>query len=378
MKYISISIVSLLLLFFTSSCSDKYELSTAFDIPTELNSPTSVALDVITNDNIVLSWTGGGADDGSYVTYEVLFDKGDGNFSNPIHRAYSDLGVGTELTINHSILNTIARKAGIKSEETGNIIWTVLASKAGEVRESGLKKSISVTRGEGIEIPEKLYLVGTGSEGGATGLVFREAAEGVYVIYTKVSAGDLVLKSGTDSEAISYHIDGAKLKEGDGTIAIAANANPQRITIDFNTLSIKTEVISGVRCIWGATFDVIGNLAYMGNGIFKADNCEIKFIDQSRPETNPPSWLGWTEERYYFIATVNGGDRCWGRHDAVSGERPVGGEPLSFYELIEFGWSQWDHLWKMSGSLDYKKCTITIDTNKEGMMVHEFSNVTNI
>ncbi len=149
--------------------------------------------------------------------------------------------------------------------------------------------------------------------------------------------------------------------------------------MNFNTLSVKTESIgASVRCIWGATFGVIGNLAYIGNGKFKADNCAIKFIDPSRPDTNPPGWLGWTEERYYFIAKIDGVEKCWGRMDGVSAERPVGTESLSFYSLGEFTWSQWDHLWKMSGSLDLKKATITIDTNKENLMIHEFSNVTNL
>ena len=95
----------------------------------------------------------------------------------------------------------------------------------------------------------------------------------------------------------------------------------------------------------------------------------------SRPETNPPGWLNWIEERYYFIAKVNGTDKCWGLRDGVSAERPLGSETASFYELIETPWSQWDHLWKMSGSLDMKKCTITINTNKNGLMIHEFSNI---
>ena len=29
---------------------------------------------------------------------------------------------------------------------------------------------------------------------------------------------------------------------------------------------------------------------------------------------------------------------CWGRGDGVSAERPVGGEPASFYALYEFQW----------------------------------------
>jgi len=133
--------------------------------------------------------------------------------------------------------------------------------------------------------------------------------------------------------------------------------------------------IANIRALWGASYDVIGSFVYKQNGIFEADNSVIKFLDPSKPETNPPSWLGWIEERYYMIASVNGEDKCWGRRDAVSGERPLGTEPLSFYELEEFPWTQWDHLWKMKGSLDMTQCTITINTNKEGLMVHEFSNI---
>jgi len=41
-------------------------------------------------------------------------------------------------------------------------------------------------------------------------------------------------------------------------------------------------------------------------------------------------------------------------------------------------WSQWEHLWKMKGDLDSKRATITINTNKGNLMVHEFSNITSL
>jgi hypothetical protein len=143
-------------------------------------------------------------------------------------------------------------------------------------------------------------------------------------------------------------------------------------------MAMTTEKIgSSVRCIWGATFGDIAVLEYAGDGKFVGEG-DIIFVDPSRPSTNPPSWLGWTEERYYFIASVNNGDMCWGRGDDVSAERPAGGEPASFYALYEFQWTQWDHLWKMKGSLDYTHATITIDTNSDGLMIHTFTNVTPI
>lgn len=380
MKYLYLSIITTALLLF-SNCTDDYDLSTGFAVPTELSSPKKVELDVTSSNNITLSWTGGGADDGSYVIYEVLFDKKGGDFSTPIEKIQSDYGAKPRLTLTHAILNAIARKAGIKPGETGDISWTVTTSKGGDIKTVDLKNDIEVTRGDGIDnMPENLYLYGSGNESGGTeGSLFRKASDGVYIIYSKISgSGDIELKGIIGDEEFGYHLEGTKLKDDPGIINITPDVNPYRITVDFNTLSVKKELISNVRCIWGATFDAIGNLSYTGNGKFTANNCVIRFLDPSKPESNPPAWLGWIEERYYFIATVDGADKCWGRMDAVSAERPTGGEPLSFYELGEFVWSQWDHLWKMKGDLDSKKATITIDTNKENLMVHEFSNITNL
>ncbi|MGV8095061.1 MAG: SusE domain-containing protein [Mangrovibacterium sp.] len=363
-------------------CEEDYNLNTQFSVPTELTPVDPVTIDVTSTNNVVLSWTGGGAEDGSLVIYQVLFDKEGGDFSNALDTLLSDMGINPTLTLTHATLNSIARKAGIQPEATGELIWTVLASKGGEVRPSNLTGTITITRGEGIDnFPEQLFLFGDVTENdGAGGLPFRKAANGVFVIYSKIPAsGEIFFKSSTGGEGFSYYAtETGKLKEGEGAYPVQANNNPYRITVNYNTLNVKTEVISDVRAIWGATFGVIGNLEYVMNGKFRADNARIVFVQQDRPETNPPSWLSWVEERYYFIAKVDGVDKCWGRKDGVSPERPVGGEPLSFYEIGEFTWSQWDHLWKMKGSLDMTTCTITLDTNIQGLMAHQFSNVTPI
>ena len=369
-----------ILAFLFVSCNEEFNFNPNFSVPTSLNSPESVVIDVSSTQNIDLTWTGGGAESG-FVTYEVLFDKPGGDFTNPIYRTFSNLGVEPKLTLTHSLLNTIARKAGVATSATGNVIWTVTASKGGEVQPTNLTKTIAVTRGSGIDYTgNTLYLFGTASENGTGGQPMRNAADGVFIIYTKAPVnGNYFFKSDpNDADAFVAYADATgKLKEGTGTYDVQKNTDGEvyRITVDMNTQQMVIDKISNLRAIWGATFDVIGNFTYQGNGIFKADNCAIKFIMQSRPETNPPSWLSWTEERYYFIASVNGGDKCFGRRDGISPERPLGDEPLTFYEMEEFPWSQWEHLWKMSGSLDLKTCTITVNTNKEGLMVHEFSNI---
>jgi len=86
------------LAFVVVSCAKDYEFNTQFSTPTTLKSPAVVVIKVTSTDNIQLSWTGGGASQG-YTTYEVLFDKVGGDFSNPVYRSFSDLGVDTTFTL---------------------------------------------------------------------------------------------------------------------------------------------------------------------------------------------------------------------------------------------------------------------------------------
>ncbi|MGI6243398.1 MAG: SusE domain-containing protein [Prevotella sp.] len=373
-------ILGLLVLLF-ACCEDDYNFDPNFTAPTELTSPKSVKIDVSSTIPLTFSWSGGGAADGGIVLYKVLFDKADGDFTNPIAEMKGDLGAEPQLTITQSELNTIARKSGIKPDETGVLKWTVIASKGGDTKNCTETAQITVTRGEGIDnIPSELYLFGSATENGAeNGQKFREVSEGVFCIYSKLSSGDFVFRSSNSNDGFSYFVDDkGKLREGDTNMPASPSDDISRITVDFNSLSMKIDHIGqDVRCIWGATYNNIAVCSYIGNGKFVGDG-DIKFVQQSRPETMPPSWLSWVEERYYFIAKVNGADVCWGRGDDVSPERPTGGEPLSFYQLHEFGWSQWDHLWKMSGSLDMQHATITIDTNLDNMMVHTFTNLSPI
>jgi hypothetical protein len=360
------------------SCQDSYDFNSNFTAPETLNAPKSIQLDVTSTVPVVLTWEGGGAADGGIVLYNVLFDKADGDFSNPIDTIMSDQGALPQLSILQATINTLARKAGIHPNETGTLKWTVIASKGGIVKKASEVASISVTRGEGIDnLPKELYLYGTATENsGAGGQQFRQMEDGVFRIYSKLSAGNVFFKSGTGADAFTYFInDASKLSEGTGTVAIAASDDLYRLTVNFNTLKMTVDKVgTSVRAIWGCTFNNIAVLNYAGNGKF-VGNGTIRFVQQSRPDTNPPGWLSWVEERYYFIAKVNGNDTCWGRGDNVSGERPTGGEAASFYELHEFSWSQWEHLWKMKGTLDNTTATITIDTNSNGMMIHTFTNV---
>ena len=172
----------------------KYELNTDFTMPTELESPSNVILDVTSSKTVVLSWTGGGAEDGGVLLYNVLFDKQGGDFSEPIATMPSDLGAKQTLTITHAQLNTLARKAGVKPNEKGSFIWTVTASRGGVTKVYDGFANLSVTRGEGIDnIPEHLYINGAAAL--EAGQEFRMEEEGLFIIYTEIGAGAIKFTS---------------------------------------------------------------------------------------------------------------------------------------------------------------------------------------
>lgn len=357
-----------------AGCKDSYEFNSNFSVPTVFHNPASILVDLTSTKNIVFSWDGGKAEDGGIVLYEVVFDKENGDFSQPLYSVKSDMGANPQLTLTPVVLNKIARAAGTKIGESVRLKWNVKASRGGVVKMGEGEGKITVTR-PSEEIPEQLYLYGTATENkGNEGVRCRMVSDGVFVIYTRLTSGTLLFADGMDGEAIYYTLDDSgKLIEGKEGAEMSGYEVPVRLTVDFNTKKTMIDLISGIRMIWGASFSTIANLSYSGNGVFEAPDTKIVFLGPGRPDT--PDWCGWAEERYYFIATINEEDVCWGRMDGISAERPSDNESSKFYELGEFAWSQWDHLWKMNGNLDLKTCTVTIQTDLDGLMVHQFNNV---
>ena len=351
----------------------KYEFNTDFSMPTELNSPSAVTLDVTSSETVVLSWNGGGAADGGIVLYEVLFDKAGGDFSDPIYTSKSDLGAGETLTLSHAILNTIARKAGIAPNQSGSIIWTVRGSKGGEVKSYNGSGTINVTRGEGIDnIPEHLYILGTGAKEAQQ--EFRCVEEGVYQIYTTVGIGGLSFNSEKNGSGYSFYADeSGKLNEGSGEYAVktAPESGLARITVNYNTLAFTMDEIgTQVRAIWGATYSEICVLEYQGDGVFIGDG-DVDFYGPGTNQEDNPSWCTWVEERYYFIATVNGEEKCWGSSTGSNAVTPDGTD--EYWYIYENAWSQWDNLWKMDHAYDDCHVTMTIYTNRDNHFTHSYT-----
>ena len=355
------------LLALATSCQRTYELNTDFEMPTSLSSPGSVILDVTSAATVQLSWAGGGAADGGIVLYEVLFDEAGGNFADPVAVMPSDLGAGNTLTLSHATLNTIARKAGVTPNQTGSFIWTVCGSKGGVVKTYNGYETLNVTRGEGIDnMPERLYVAGSAAK--EAGQEFRVVEEGLYSIVTRLSAGSLRFTSEKGGGLVFHASDAGKLIEGEGdyTVQEAPSTGLARITVDFNTLSLKVESVEAqLHATWEATGVDFAVLEYEGDGVFSGEG-EAVFYGPGRDGT--PSWCSWVEERYSFFVEIDGARKRWGSSFGGNSFTPDGTE--EFYYIYEFDKVDWDALWKMDHALDLKNVRVTVWTNKDNHFTH--------
>lgn len=73
-------------------------------------------------------WAVSKASKNGYITYELLFDKVDGDFSQPLYVLTSDNnGYEPSAKVASSTLNTVATLAGADLGETATVKWTVRA-----------------------------------------------------------------------------------------------------------------------------------------------------------------------------------------------------------------------------------------------------------
>ena len=350
-----------------AGCQKHYEFNTDFTMPQSVDSPASVVLDVTSSQTVVFSWDGGKAADGGLVLYDVLFDKTGGNFSNPVEVRKSDQGALSRLTLSHAELNTIARKAGIKPNESGSLIWTVRGSKGGVVKTMDTSGIIAVTRGEGIDnMPSHLFVGGAAAT--EAGQEFRVAEEGVYVIVTSLKAGKLHFTSEKGGGDVFYATAAGKLVEGEGDYDVTEGpaTGLARITVNFNTLGLAIETIdTQIHAQWEATHADFAVLEYQGDGVFSGEG-EAMFYGPGRDGT--PDWCSWVEERYSFIVNIDGNNLRWGSFEGGNAFTPTGED--SFYYIKEAPIADWDGLWKMDHALDLKMVRATVYTNKDNQFTH--------
>lgn len=186
---------------------------------------------------------------------------------------------------------------------------------------------------------------------------FRKAAEDKYVIYTKVYGSDVKYVYNGQEHALTIPED----KKGE---VVRVTVTPSTGTVTYD------KVNSWVWCKFACNYYDIAGCEYRGCGKFVAENKSVVFVDPNNAASNPPSWLGWVEDRYYFIPNVNGDNVCWGMADgAVNNDGKYNGDE-SFWNVDEFSWDQWSHCWKFDGSLNGANVDFEINTNNAGKFTH--------
>lgn len=313
--------------------------------------------------SVSFEWEQARAEDNGLVLYEVAFDKEGGDFSKPLYSIPSDgNGLYNKLTISFSDLNKIANIAGVKPQESGKVIWTVMSSKGINVKKSAEVRTVEIQRPAGFtDIPTELFLTGTATEGGedlAKAIKFKQTAPGKFEVYTQLKAGNFHFADRNTGTPSTYSYDGAKLTEAGNTAV--TDTKVQRIEVDFNVASYKTTEVTAVGLWFSPDNKIWFDLPYKSGGVWQIDNASVVFRQES-----------WgRDERYKFRFTFKdaAGATSTQYYGSTNGDnnRPDANTPPSFYYMVPVNSNQYDNSFKFSGATDNKKADIKVDFSANG------------
>lgn len=316
-------------------------------------------------------WSSALAEDGGAPLYEVVFDKKDGDFTNPIYRVVSDnMGSRAYATISHKTLDKIAALAGLGSGETGTVKWTVCSSRGIKQKMAEESRNLNITRLLGFaELPAQVFITGEGTEAGTDitkAIACSSPESGEFEIFTRLEAGKKYhFVSERSATARVFYLDGTAIKEssdGNGSATVDETAI-YRINLDFNIASVTMSKVVSVGWFFSPDNKVDFYLDYQGNGIWMGHG-ETPFHQES-----------WgRDERYKFEMKLDkGGDITtvhWGPTNASLDSRPGDNEDPSYYYMKEWTPSQWDNKWKLHGKFDGTDTKFTFYLNADGPYHH--------
>lgn len=282
------------------------------------------ALMLISTASMTFSWEPAYAEDGSGVLYEVVFDKVNGDFSNPVYTVPSgNNGSNNEAVISHKELNRIAAMAGIEVAQQGTLKWTVFSSRGFMPVKALEERTITLTRLSGLaNIPEQLYITGEATEVGddlSKALVMKKTGDGEFEIFTRLEAGKpfrfVSAKTGTP---LDFSLDGPKLVEG-GT-SVVSTTGIYKYKLDFSTGSFETKEVTKVVLFLNWAQREI-ELPYKGLGVWELTDYTIIGLTGNDN----------SDDRYKFRMESPAGTTEWRAPNNDS--KPTGN--ASYYYMVE-------------------------------------------
>ncbi|MDR2680057.1 MAG: SusE domain-containing protein [Tannerella sp.] len=313
---------------------------------------------------LYFEWEPARAEDSGNVLYEVVFDRADGNFSDPLFIAAADDNGGTNhATITHKQLNRIAALAGVESATRGTLKWTVYSSKGINPVKAEEERTLTLTRLAGFaDIPSQLYLTGEGTEAGtdlSRALVTKKIAEGEFEIYTQLTAGRTFkfvnAASGTPAE---YSLSGEKIVEG-GTSTVS-KTGIYKYYLDFNIGSFTTKEVTKVSLFLNWSQHKI-ELPYKGFGVWEITNHTITDLEGSDN----------SDDRYKFRMESSDGETEW---RAINNDSKPTGNEAYYYMVERTNVEQWtnNQIWKNPATDGWsgKTYDVTFSLNPGGAYTH--------
>lgn len=318
----------------------------------------NVVLQAAGSASLYFEWEKSVAQDNGLVYYDVLFDKEDGDFSEPVYVMPADNnGIGTGASITHKVLNKIGSLAGIPAAEEGTLKWTVQSSRGLTKVLSKQVRKINITRTSSIEVPAAIFLTGEATEGGAdlaNGLILKALEGGSeFEIYTKLLAGKtyaFVDSKTTVSRTFVPDAQGTTFKETDGSATVAKDGI-YKIHLDFNTSSMSLTEITKLD-FFMCTPQQRATLTYQGKGIWKA------------VDVVPDFTTNWGDDRYYFWMTIGGVEQKVG--SVNKDNQPPAGKTGAYFDLNFYPTEkdQWNFSYKFPNR-NVAKCSIIVSFSAE-------------
>lgn len=325
----------------------------------------SVVLQPSASATLLFEWEPSIAQDGGLVLYEVVFDKADGDFSNPVQVVAADNnGIENHATITHKVLNQIAAKAGVESAAAGSLKWTVWASKGVNPVKAAEERTLTLTRLAGFaEIPSSLYITGAATEVGENlenARVMRKITDGEFEIYMRLTAGQsfkfVSADTGTPKE---YSLSGEKLVEGGSSTVDKTGI--YKYYVDFNSGSYSRKEVTKVKWFLNWSQREI-ELEYQGLGVWGVKNYAV---DGLTGNDNG-------DDRYKFRMESSDGETEW-RALINTDSKPSGNE--SYYFITEKdNVEQWtnNEVWKSPATDGWsgKSYNVTFSLSTLGEYTH--------
>lgn len=338
---------------FSTSCTKDMEYKDVQITPvTQLYEPTdgqSVTLVASSTASLFFEWAAVRAEDSGSPLYEVVFDKEDGDFTNPLYRVVADNnGVRNYATITHKVLDKIGKAAGINGGETGTVKWTVMASRGLNTAMSTQVRTLTMTCLKGFtELPNQVYLTGEATEGGnnvAQAVPCAMPGElGVFEIFTKLEQGKSYrLVDNNSDDAKSYYVnESGVIIEGEGETTVA-KSGIYRIVFDFTTASVKMTEIQSMGFYFCPSGEVTFDLPYKGLGVFEGESV-VEFKQES-----------WgRDQRYKFLMTyADGSTQMWGTKNTTDSNPGEASADDPYFYIMETPDNQWDQKWKLNNEFD--------------------------